>query len=72
VTAVTNGWPSGEPEDWEETWVLPCERQPRTSHHRADTGSCIIECQYFGFAFAMFLTRTLHDLCISFVTQELM
>jgi hypothetical protein len=34
----------------------PHEQQPRTSHHRADAGPCIIEWWYFGFASAMFQT----------------
>jgi hypothetical protein len=50
----------------------PRELQPRTSHLRADAGPCITEWLYFGFASAMFKTRELHYLCISFVTQEFM
>jgi hypothetical protein len=37
-------WPSGEPEDWEETWKPTREQQPRTLHHWADVGPCIVEC----------------------------
>jgi hypothetical protein len=50
----------------------PREQSPRTLHHRADAGPCIVECLYFDFAPAMFYTRTLCYLCSSFVTQELM
>jgi hypothetical protein len=36
-------------------WSPPREQQPRTSHLRANVGSCIVEWQYFDFASAMFL-----------------
>jgi hypothetical protein len=36
-------WPSGEPENWEETWEPPCEQQPRISYHRADADPCVTE-----------------------------
>jgi hypothetical protein len=36
-------WPSGEPEDWEETWEPPREQQPKTSHLMVDVGPYIVE-----------------------------
>jgi hypothetical protein len=51
---------------------LSREQPPRTSHLRADVGPCIAEWLYNGFASAIFKTRILHYLYISFVTQEFM
>jgi hypothetical protein len=50
----------------------PHEQPPRTSHHRANAGPCIIEWQYFGFASAMLQTSNTSLDMYLFVTQELM
>jgi hypothetical protein len=45
ATAVTNGCgPVVSPSTERRLGSPPHERPPRTSHHRADAGPCIIEC----------------------------
>jgi hypothetical protein len=62
--------PTASPRSGKRLGSPPHKQQPRTSHLRADAGPCIAELKYFGFASAMFKTRKLHYLCISFVTHE--
>jgi hypothetical protein len=45
VTIVANGCgPVASPMTGKRLGSPPCEQQPRTLHHRANVGPCIIKC----------------------------